>query len=105
MQVMYKGAVADVWQISETGIQPNWVQRAFAENYLVWLDHHVRILMSGLRPSVTQNLKTGAVGTVGGGFAGYGMYELGYPGDYLDVTNHRVVSAKQFAKQYRMIED
>jgi hypothetical protein len=101
MQAMYKGEVAEVWQISETGARPDWVQQAFAENYLVWLDHHVRILMSGLKPSLSKNLQTGTVGTIGGGFAGYAMYELGYPGDYLDVTNHRVVSAEKFAKQYQ----
>ena len=39
--------------------------------------------MAGLNPSTTENLKTGVVGSLGGGFAGYGMYELGYIGDYL----------------------
>ncbi len=39
--------------------------------------------MSGLNPSLGANLKTAAVGTIGGGFAGYNMYALGYLGDYL----------------------
>nr|WP_236593262.1 hypothetical protein [Streptococcus dysgalactiae] len=51
------------------------------------------------------NLKIGATGIVGGGFAGYGMYVLGYRGDFLDITNHRIVSAKTFHKQYDKIED
>ncbi|EID30709.1 hypothetical protein HMPREF1110_1709, partial [Streptococcus mitis SK579] len=42
------------------------------------------------------NIKFSLIGTVVGGFAGYGMYVLGYLGDYLDLTNHRVVSAKTF---------
>ena len=42
---------------------------------------------------------------IGGGFAGYGMYVMGYPGDYLDITNHRVVSKKKFLKQYQPIDD
>ena len=42
---------------------------------------------------------------LGGGFAGYGMYVMGYPGDYLDITNHRVVSKKKFVKQYQPIDD
>lgn len=58
--------------------------------------------MSGLNPSLGANLKTAAVGTIGGGFAGYNMYALGYLGDYLDVTNHRVVSKKKFLKQYQI---
>lgn len=47
----------------------------------------------------------GAVGTAGGGFAGYGMYVLGYIDDYLDVTNHRVVSQKTFEKEYHVQEN
>lgn len=74
------------------------------QHLICWMDEHVRILMAGLRPSVTTNLKIGATGTAGGGFAGYGMYVLGYPGDYLDVTNHRVISAKTFHKDYKLID-
>ncbi|WP_390410501.1 hypothetical protein [Lacticaseibacillus jixiensis] len=102
MKALYKGRAAEVWRISKTEPQPDWVKQAFAKQYIVWLDGHVRVLMSGLNPSLEANLKTGAVGTIGGGFAGYNMYVLGYPGDVLDVTNHRIVSAKQFSKQYRI---
>ena len=45
-----------------------------------------------------ENLKIGAIGTAGGGFAGYGMYVLGYIGDYLDISNHRVISQKHLKK-------
>jgi hypothetical protein len=102
MKAVYKGRSADVWEISQTNERPAWVKAAFEENYLCWLDNHLRILMSGLNPSLGANLKTAAVGTIGGGFAGYNMYALGYLGDYLDVTNHRVVSKKKFLKQYQI---
>ncbi len=103
MMVWYKNRPATVWVIDQAAPKPPWVQQAFAAHYLCWLDGHLRILMAGLSPDAATNLKVGAVGTLGGGFAGYGMYVLGYPGDVLDVTNHRVVSAKQFARQYRTV--
>ena len=85
MKALYKGNPADVWEINKTGARPDWVKEAFDENYLYWLDDHL-------------------VGTIGGGFAGYGMYAIGYPGDFLDVTNHRVVSKKKFLKHYQVQE-
>ncbi len=104
MKALYKGQPAEVWEISKTNERPDWVKRAFAENYLYWLDDHVRILMAGLNSSLTENLKIGAVGTAGGGFAGYAMYPLGYLGDYLDVTNHRVVAKARFLKEYCVLD-
>ncbi len=104
MKALYKGQIADIWEIGQNTPQPDWVKDAFRKNYICWLDEHVRILMTGLNPSITTNLKIGATGTAGGGFAGYGMYVLGYPGDYLDVTNHRVISAKTFQKEYEIVE-
>lgn len=104
MKAIYKNKIADVWKISRKAEQPDWVKEAFAKNYLYWLDDHLRILMAGLNPSTVENLKIGTVGTIGGGFAGYGMYVLGYIGDYLDISNHRVVSQKTFEKEYRILE-
>ena len=86
-------------------LQPGWVKEGFQKNYIVWLDNHIRVLMADLNPLTITNLKIGATGIVGGGFAGYGMYVLGYRGDFLDITNHRIVSAKTFHKQYDKIED
>lgn len=60
--------------------------------------------MAGLNPSTTENLKTGVVGSLGGGFAGYSMYELGYIGDYLDITNQRVISEKTSERNYQTID-
>ena len=104
MKAIYKNKIADVWKISREAEQPDWVKEAFAKNYLYWLDDHLRILMAGLNPSTVENLKIGTVGTIGGGFAGYGMYVLGYIGEYLDISNHRVVSQKTFEKEYRILE-
>ena len=104
MKAIYKNQIADVWKISREAEQPDWVKEAFAKNYLYWLDDHLRILMAGLNPSTVENLKISTVGTIGGGFAGYGMYVLGYIGDYLDISNHRVVSQKIFEKEYRILE-
>ena len=104
MKAIYKNKIADVWKISREAEQPDWVKEAFAKNYLYWLDDHLRILMAGLNHSTVENLKIGTVGTIGGGFAGYGMYVLGYIGDYLDISNHRVVSQKTFEKEYRILE-
>lgn len=105
MKAYCNGKVVDVWEIGQETPKPAWVKEAFEKNYIVWLDNHVRILMAGLNPRTVTNLKLGATGTAGGGFAGYGMYVLGYPGDYLDVTNHRVVSKKRFLREYKRLED
>ncbi|KEY48130.1 hypothetical protein EH70_02270 [Streptococcus equinus] len=106
MKAIYKEKVSDVWKISKENVEsyPNWVKEAFEKNYLYWLDNHLRILMAGLNPSTAKNLKLGAVGSLGGGFAGYGMYQIGYLGDYLDCTNHRIISEKRFHKEYQVIE-
>ena len=40
---------------------------------------------------------------IGKDFAGYSMYVLGYPGDYLDLTNHKVVSAATFHRDYQVL--
>ena len=105
MKVSYKGKMVDIWEIGRDTEKPEWVQEAFQKQYICWLDNHVRILMAGLNPSTKTNLKIGATGTVGGGYAGYGMYVLGYPGDFLDRTNHRVISAKEFRKNYTIIDE
>ena len=103
MQAKYKNQIVEVWEIGKDTPKPSWVEDALQKNYIVWLDNHVRILMAGLQSSLATNLKIGLVGTAGGGFAGYSMYVLGYPGDYLDLTNHRVVSAKAFHREYQVL--
>ncbi len=58
-----------------------------------------------LNTFLVTNIKFSLIGTVVGGFAGYSMYVLGYLGDYLDLTNHRVVSSKTFHKSYNILEN
>ncbi|OJG33707.1 hypothetical protein RT42_GL001977 [Enterococcus cecorum DSM 20682 = ATCC 43198] len=100
------GKIVEIWQISRKGPQPIWVKDAFAKNYLVWIDNHLRILLAGISPSVSQNIKKGATGSLGGGgFLGYSMYTLGFPGDVIDITNRKVLSPKQFAKSYQVISE
>ena len=58
----------------------------------------MRILMAGSNTLET-NIKFGLVGTVGGGILlVMECMVLGYPGDYIDITNHRVVLLKHFTK-------
>ena len=57
MKAVYKGRSADVWEISQTNERPAWVKAAFEENYLCWLDNHLRILMSGTEPFARCKLK------------------------------------------------
>ena len=103
MQAKYKNQIVEVWEIGKDTPKPGWVEDALQKNYIEWLDNHVRILMSGLQFSLVTNLKIGLVGTAGGCVSGYSMYVLGYPGDYLDLTNHRVVSAKSFHRDYQVL--
>lgn len=66
MRTIYKGHPADVWEISKTNEQPTWVKEAFLKNYLFWSDNRLRILMTALNPSAKENLKIGAISTIGG---------------------------------------
>lgn len=34
MKALLNGKPVDVWEISKTNEQPDWVKKAFAENYL-----------------------------------------------------------------------
>lgn len=105
MKAIYKnGEVAEVWEISKTSERPDWVVEGFKKNYLVWIDNKLRILLTGLNPSTKEMLKLGSMGSAGGGgFLGYAMYSIGYEGDVIDVTNHRLISKKRFLKEYTLI--
>ncbi|MCU9534321.1 hypothetical protein [Streptococcus sp. CSL10205-OR2] len=106
MKAMYRGKEVDVWRVSRDSNQPDWVKQAFAKNYMRWVDNHVLILLAGLNPDTRANLKMGMTGSAGGGgFMGYYMYRNGYIGDYVDGTNHQVLSEKQFQKAYQVLSD
>ncbi|HJG03659.1 MAG TPA: hypothetical protein K8V99_03605 [Megamonas funiformis] len=105
MKAVYKdGSIVDIWEISKSGLKPEWIVEAFHKNYLVWVDDKLRILLAGINPSTKQMIKLGSIGSLGGGgFLGYAMYSIGYIGDVIDITNRRVISKKRFLKEYKML--
>lgn len=99
MKALYKGHLSDVWEISKTNIQPDWVKQAFKLNFLRWNDETLVVNMCGINPSVKFNIKIGLL------YPGYACYPVGYIGDFLDITNHKILSPKQFRKRYKIIDD
>ncbi|MCT4385333.1 hypothetical protein [Lacticaseibacillus paracasei] len=102
MKATYKDQSAEVWEISKNNEFPDWVKEAFEKNYLVWLDDRLRILMAGLFPPMIESLQRDKASSFHAQGVQFGVVTIGYVSDYLDVTNHRVVSKQQFAKQYRI---
>lgn len=104
MKAIYNGQPVDVWEISRMDVQPDWVKDAFKENYLCWYDDRLKILMNGIKPSAKSSLKLGIMGSIAGslagGLAGNNVYVMGNIGDYLDITNRKVVSKEKFLKKY-----
>ena len=66
------------------------------------MDDRLRILMAGLFPPMIESLQHEKASVFRVQGVQFGVVTIGYLGDYLDVTNHRVVSKQQFAKQYRI---
>lgn len=102
MQTFYKNRPATVWQISKTNQRPNWVQEAFDQNYLTWLDDRLRIVMAGLYSPMIPSLQNEKADIFHDHGVMFGITSIGYLGDYLDVTNHRVVTKEQFSKHYQI---
>lgn len=104
MKAKLHGKIVEVWQVNpHDKTPPLWVKEAFAKGYLRWVDKRLLIVMPALSPSTVANLKLGMVGTLGGGFCGYAMYVMADSGDFLDMTDHCVVSAHKFFKKYQLI--
>ena len=59
MEVKYKNKSVEVWEISKTNEQPDWVKQAFKENYLSWYDDRLKILLTGINPTAKRNIKLG----------------------------------------------
>ena len=76
MQAKLHGKTVEVWQVSRTNEQPQWVKEAFAKHYLIWVGKRLRIVMPALDTSTMVNLKLEMIGTLGGGFCGYTMYVM-----------------------------
>ncbi|MFS8162362.1 hypothetical protein U7537_09950 [Lacticaseibacillus rhamnosus] len=104
MQAFYKHHPATVWQISKTNQRPDWVQEAFDQNYLTWLDDRLRIVMVGLYSPMIPSLQNEKADIFHVQGVMFGITSIGYLGDYLDVTNHRVVTKEQFSKHYQIHE-
>jgi hypothetical protein len=102
MQAFYKHHPATVWQISKTNQRPDWVQEAFNQNHLMWLDDRLRIVMAGLYSPMIPSLQNEKADIFHDHGVMFGITSIGYLGDYLDVTNHRVVTKEQFSKHYQI---
>ena len=92
MQAEYKGKICDIWQVGRENAQPDWVKQAFQKNVLQWKDDKLQVLMSGLG--------------LADGEPFYGQpYLMADLGDYLDATNHTLVSPKKFDKVYKILDE
>lgn len=100
MLAKYKGNTVEVWEISKVNERPDWVKKAFEENYLTWLDNRLKILLNGIKPNIKRNFKLGLQGifAMGDGFGG--AFAMGDIGDFLDITTGQVVSSNYFYKHY-----
>lgn len=110
MRAIYKNNYVDVWEISKTNEQPDWVKVAFEKKYLVWLDDkELRIVMDAIDESELKGLKRS--------FSKFlhsfihrsilypsRMFATGYVGDFLDLTNQMVVTKKRFKKKYQIVD-
>jgi hypothetical protein len=100
MEVKYKNQPVEVWEISKTNEQPDWVKKAFEENYLSWYGNRLKVTMLGIKPKTKRNIILGLKGALGN-INGYGsIYFMGDIGDVLDITNGKVISKKYFLKHY-----
>ena len=100
MELKYKNKSVEVWEISKTNEQPDWVKQAFKENYLSWYGDRLKITMMGIKPNTKRNIAIGLKGVLGT-FNSFGsVCFMGDIGDFLDITNGRVISKKYFIKHY-----
>ncbi|MGT2756553.1 hypothetical protein [Streptococcus ovuberis] len=95
MKAIYKRKEVEVWEISRSSEMPDWVFMAFKKNIFQWVDNRLRILMPALYPRWANNSE----------HYGYSIYTFGNIGDYVDLTNGKVVPKSYFRKHYLPIED
>lgn len=110
MRAIYKNTYVDVWEISRTNEQPDWVKVAFEKRYLVWINEkELRIMMDAMDESELKRSKR-SFSKFWHSFIHKSilypsrMFATGNIGDYLDLTNQRVVTKKQFNKKYRIVD-
>ena len=64
----------------------------------------LRIVMAGLYSPMIPSLQNEKADIFHDHGVMFGITSIGYLGDYLDVTNHRVVTKEQFSKHYQIHE-
>ena len=87
MKAIYKGKEVQIWQISKTAEQPEWIKAAFKANYLKWSGDKLLFIMNGVKAS-----------------GWWATYASGYIGDYLDFTNRKIISERKFKKKYKIVD-
>lgn len=95
MKAIYKGNEVEVWEISDSNQIPDWVASAFKKNIFQWVDNRLRILMPALYPKWAKNSE----------YYGYGIFTFGNIGDYVDLSNGKVVTKSSFKKNYILIDE
>ena len=90
-----KDKVVDVWEVSQTGAQPDWVKVNFDKKAFQWDGKQVKCLMNVFKPS------SGAT------FVGGNIYGVLYAAisDFIDGDNGAILTAKKFAQKYEIVEE
>ena len=99
MKAIHNGKEVEVWKISKTGEQPDWVRDFFKSGVFVWdgfANNKVKIIANMLKAKA-----------VSAAFSGIGAYQVLYGniGDFIDLTNGDVLSPKKFAKKYEIVQE
>lgn len=95
MPVFYQGRPAQVWRVDPNAPYPDWVATALKKNELIWKeDNKLQVLIPSLFPHWHKSSR----------YWGYGIYALANPGDYIDLTNERLLSPKPFIRDYQKVD-
>ena len=96
MKVLYKGRPAQAWKVSQNTPYPDWILSAFKKKQLIWKDEKkLQILVPSLFPHWSKNDH----------YWGYGIYAIAYLGDFIDMTNERIISQNKFNQTYTVVNE
>ena len=104
MKAIYKGKEVQIWQISKTAEQPEWIKAAFKANYLKWSGDKLLFIMNGVKVPVKISAWTNFKTLFNGASGWWATYASGYIGDYLDFTNRKIISERKFKKKYKIVD-
>ena len=95
MKARHKKKVVDVWEVSQTGEKPDWVQVNFDKGCFTWDARKLKCMMAVFKPSAANT------------FIGGNTYGILYAdiGDFIDGSTGDILSPKKFAKRYELIEE